>query len=225
MCAENSIDPKVADLQESGEPTLTLQVVQQPQRARVCGYNISDRRPIHPPPIVKLNGPPPCSTSSLVLFASLWSTDFQFDLSHSQKSHDGPSFRYTPTAASSGDTAQYSVEPTLGYNAKQVLMGTLVSVCSTLIGTDNDMGFYFVFPELAVRSSGRYRLKFDLYEMNFMHRLNSVPPIAMAFSEVFQVYSPKSFPGITKTTVLSKCLARQGLKIRLRSSVIPGDKT
>jgi hypothetical protein len=31
-----------------------MEVVQQPQRARMCGFGDKDRRPITPPPILKL---------------------------------------------------------------------------------------------------------------------------------------------------------------------------
>lgn len=36
------------------------------------------------------------------------------------------------------------------------------------------------------------------------------PVLASAFSEVFQVYSAKKFPGVIESTPLSKCFATQG---------------
>ncbi|KAI9332828.1 velvet factor-domain-containing protein, partial [Obelidium mucronatum] len=204
-----------------------LRVVQQPQRARVCGYSISDRRPIHPPPIVKIEGKYKGNTSTLVMFASLWSQDLQHDVSYSHKSHDGPSLEYTLIEEDGAVSpqqqqqppskkAKYNVQPSVGYTAKQVLMGQLVAVCSTLIDTDRDHGLFFVFHDLAVRSSGFYRLRFDLYEMSSSRKAST--PLSMTHSNVFQVFSPKTFPGITETTDLSRCFARQGVKIRLRAN-------
>ena len=36
------------------------------------------------------------------------------------------------------------------------------------------------------------------------------PVLATAFSDVFQVYSAKKFPGVIESTGLSKCFATQG---------------
>lgn len=41
-------------------------------------------------------------------------------------------------------------------------------------------------------------------------------------SPPFTVYSAKKFPGMTETTALSRCFAKQGIKIPLRVSV-PGE--
>lgn len=42
------------------------------------------------------------------------------------------------------------------------------------------------------------------------------PILAQAFSEPFQVYSAKKFPGVCESTALSKCFAVQGVKIPIR---------
>ena len=44
----------------------------------------------------------------------------------------------------------------------------------------------------------------------------SAPVLASTFSEVFQVYSAKKFPGVIESTALSKCFATQGIKIPIR---------
>ncbi|KAJ3026707.1 UNVERIFIED_CONTAM: velvet protein [Siphonaria sp. JEL0065] len=174
--AAKNLDPDPAK-KESPQNKYRCSVVQQPERARVCGYSISDRRPIHPPPIVKLEGKYTGNTSSLVMFASLWSQDLQQDLSYSHKSIEGPSLQYTPLTASkleeldvlapsASKKAKYTVLPSSEATAKQVLMGQMVSVCSTLMNPDHSLGYYFVFSDLAVRTSGYYRLRFDMYEMS-----------------------------------------------------------
>lgn len=42
------------------------------------------------------------------------------------------------------------------------------------------------------------------------------PILAWVFSDIFQVYSAKKFPGVIESTDLSKCFAAQGIKIPIR---------
>lgn len=42
------------------------------------------------------------------------------------------------------------------------------------------------------------------------------PILASVFSDQFQVYSAKKFPGVCDSTELSKCFATQGIKIPIR---------
>lgn len=53
---------------------------------------------------------------------------------------------------------------------------------------------------------------------NSTHTLNtgSAPILASCYSDVFQVYSAKKFPGVIESTALSKCFATQGIKIPIR---------
>ena len=44
----------------------------------------------------------------------------------------------------------------------------------------------------------------------------SAPVLASCFSDVFQVFSAKKFPGVIESTGLSKCFATQGIKIPIR---------
>lgn len=43
-----------------------------------------------------------------------------------------------------------------------------------------------------------------------------VPVLALTYTEPFQVYSAKKFPGVIESTELSKCFAGQGIKIPIR---------
>lgn len=47
------------------------------------------------------------------------------------------------------------------------------------------------------------------------------PVLASAFSEVFQVYSAKKFPGVIESTPLSKCFATQGASFYTSSRTPP----
>jgi hypothetical protein len=46
--------------------------------------------------------------------------------------------------------------------------------------------------------------------------VGKTPILAQCFSEPFQVYSAKKFPGVCESTSLSKCFAHQGIKIPIR---------
>lgn len=48
------------------------------------------------------------------------------------------------------------------------------------------------------------------------------PILAAGFSEVFQVYSAKKFPGVCESTALSKTFATQGIKIPIRKDTKNG---
>lgn len=44
----------------------------------------------------------------------------------------------------------------------------------------------------------------------------TTPVLAWTFSDKFQVYSAKKFPGVIESTALSKAFASQGIKIPIR---------
>lgn len=96
---------------------------------------------------------------------------------------------------------------------------------------------YFIFPDLSVRHEGLYVLDFTLYEQtkdakdqdpeessktdeaeqpmpagSFDYRLNvkSMP---------FTVFSAKKFPGLAESTMLSRTVAEQGCRVRIRRDV------
>lgn len=50
------------------------------------------------------------------------------------------------------------------------------------------------------------------------------PVLAWTFSDKFQVYSAKKFPGVIESTPLSKAFAAQGIKIPIRKDVKSEEK-
>ena len=52
----------------------------------------------------------------------------------------------------------------------------------------------------------------------------SSPILASVFSEPFQVFSAKKFPGVIESTQLSKCFALQGIKIPIRKDGVKGPR-
>ncbi|KAJ3139186.1 hypothetical protein HDU90_000550 [Geranomyces variabilis] len=327
-----------------------LVVRQQPQRARMSGYNHKDRRPVDPSPIVQLMARnsegrqveisyPACPF--LIVHVSLWSADGQIEqtcdlgppvlhsyghqygsgsdaflphsLSYAPSSADLPPrvpepepqqqqqqqhqhFRQqeqqhtSPTESSPhterrtsdsffGDSSVASASvggpsptdlrgpsssdlhapsstdlqppsPTGSYQSTgdayppppsyPILLGSLVSACHILRGEDGIKGLYFVFPNIGMRASGRFCLKFSLFIIETFDKAGNNPPSsaggpnsatttspyptsshrsrASVFSNPFQVYSPKRFPGMAASTALSRLFAQQGIRIHLRDN-------
>lgn len=101
---------------------------------------------------------------------------------------------------------------------------------------------YFIFPDLSVRHEGWYRLKFSLFE-GVKHEadadedkpFHNIPlthdkytrPVRheSMFNRLevqslpFQVFSAKKFPGLNKSTTLSKLVADQGCRVRIRRDI------
>ncbi|KAI8611789.1 velvet factor [Chytriomyces sp. MP71] len=198
-------------LPEHQDPKLT--VVQQPLRSRVCGFSPQDRRPVLPPPVVKLSGWGSEDTGSLIIFASLWSPDCQNNVSYSTRC--SAPFEYKLKADTGlPETSKYSLSPTSAYTKSFILMGNVTSVGYNLKDQKNEEGLFFVFPEVAIRSAGRYKLRFDLYNMPSSRQIGC-GILSSIFSSEFQAYLPKDFPGTLQPTTLSKIFGRQGVDMRI----------
>lgn len=106
-----------------------------------------------------------------------------------------------------------------------VLTGFPVSGCSYL--ERPVQAGYFIFPDLSVRHEGYYRLVFTLYEQvkdsadededdngetGFYNRM-------AIKSKEFTVWSAKKFPGLASSTELSRVVAEQGCRVRIRRDV------
>ncbi|KAI8908331.1 velvet factor-domain-containing protein [Gorgonomyces haynaldii] len=73
------------------------------------------------------------------------------------------------------------------------LLGNPVACCRVLRGLDGEMGMYFIFPDLGIRSPGRYRLQCFCMEIDLESAC--FPVTATTTTAQFRVYAPKSFPG------------------------------
>ena len=102
---------------------------------------------------------------------------------------------------------------------------------------------YFLFPDLSVRHEGWYRLSFNLYEATKeaedfdidrpakqpevetitaqqpSHNQESIPWRLEVKSNPFQVYSAKKFPGLSESTEISRIVADQGCRVRIRRDI------
>ncbi|KAF2474817.1 uncharacterized protein BDR25DRAFT_280392 [Lindgomyces ingoldianus] len=107
------------------------------------------------------------------------------------------------------------------------LIGSLTVNAFRLTDTENKVGFWFVLQDLSVRTEGLFRLKMNFVDVGSGQGNNTLntgraPVLATCFSDQFQVYSAKKFPGVIESTPLSKAFASQGIKIPIRKD---GPKT
>ncbi|KAG4440809.1 hypothetical protein IFR05_003681 [Cadophora sp. M221] len=183
-------------------PTYTLRMRQQPVAARACGFGERDRRVIDPPPILQMDvSAPHLSALELsqlmrsqysVIHCILWDPDNNCD-----------------ATAMPGTTDK---------RQQRRLMGTLVS--SPFVGKDEHgvEGCFFTFPDLSVRTPGKYSLKFSLVRLDpsRMHPGISEPIRSTILSSDFQVFNAKDFGGMRASTELTKTLKHQGCLISVK---------
>ncbi|KAI8846238.1 velvet factor-domain-containing protein [Chytridium lagenaria] len=99
---------------------------------------------------------------------------------------------------------------------RDLLVGGVCAEVNLMYDINGERGLFFAFPDLSIRVSGRFRIRFTLFD------LKATCPFSLAHavivSDCFSVFHPKDFPGMASSTDLSRCLARQGLRIHIRSS-------
>ncbi|KAJ3095038.1 hypothetical protein HDU97_007333 [Phlyctochytrium planicorne] len=122
------------------------------------------------------------------------------------------------TGPSSTGTISYSEAMSLGLLRSQrlcqTLVGSLAVPCTILTDLDGTDGMFFVFHDLSVRAQGTYRLKFQVIDADGSRNMSAAK--AVIWTNVFEVFSPKVFPGMTESTPLSRSFAKQGLAIHIR---------
>ncbi|PSN60628.1 hypothetical protein BS50DRAFT_506005 [Corynespora cassiicola Philippines] len=267
-----------------------LSVEQQPIRARMCGFGDKDRRPITPPPCIRLIV---CDATTgkevdfqevdstfFVLSVDLWDADGTREVNLVRHSSGAPTVSissstttaypppverpsmYMPQSImappqvdaygrlipshvyqSPAPAPNYSyppgnpyAPPTQVHMPMQVappppsaatgmftrnLIGSLTVNAFRLTDTENKVGFWFVLQDLSVRTEGVFRLKMSFVDVGSGQGNNTLnngraPVLATCFSDQFQVYSAKKFPGVIESTPLSKAFAGQGIKIPIR---------
>ncbi|KAI2728070.1 hypothetical protein CBS147354_2603 [Penicillium roqueforti] len=229
MAPHNETEHSVTRITREGKQlTYKLSVMQQPERARACGAGAkssADRRPVDPPPVVELR-----------IFESDPANDAQkTDITFA---YNANFFLYATL-----DTARPMAHGRVGGpQSCPVLTGVPVAGVAYLDGPSQ--AGYFIFPDLSVRHEGRYRLSFHLYEEikdpkdtdkdSALPLPNQIPLSAAAKpgtphaflhfrlevkSVPFTVYSAKKFPGLATSTSLSRIIAEQGCRVRIRRDV------
>ncbi|KAI8646238.1 velvet factor-domain-containing protein [Parasitella parasitica] len=176
--------------------TYRLDIVEQPQQCRMSGYGEKDRRPIDPAPIVRLAVVDDTYKSMQDLI-------------------ECPFYIIHASLWSTDMTKKYDIIEGTTPTSLRFLLGSLVSSPSLLKDLNNDKAYYFAFPDLSIRMTGQYRLQFSLLHL----ARNKI--IQEIFSDPFTVYSAKLYPGMKETSLLSRHLAKQGLKLTVRTQVRP----
>ncbi|KAI7904123.1 velvet factor-domain-containing protein [Cokeromyces recurvatus] len=210
-----------------------LIMVQNPVRARCCGFGEKDRRPIDPPPILQLFIENPDGSLQNVTSDDDYSSKLSlFIVQCDLYSEDGKEQRihvYNPSllAASnyeSSSTAEKRMSSTTGMLVSfqdpiptRSLLGAITSNAYPLFDLNKEPGIFFIFQDLSVRIEGRFCLKFMFINLSAGDPLTMSTQVSdYVFSEPFTVYSAKNFPGMTDSTLLSQCFAQQGIKISIR---------
>ncbi|CAG8510297.1 15410_t:CDS:2 [Dentiscutata heterogama] len=161
----------------------------------MCGFGDKDRRPIDPPPVIRLlvftedGTPVPESSmdhSTMVVVAGLWSEDCKEE----RILVINPSS--VPVQPSSSSSSVMSLNAPM---CTRNLMGHSISSAYVLNDHMNKLGIFFIFQDLSVRTEA-----------------------AEVYSSAFRAYSAKKFPGMTESTALSKAFAKQGIKIPIRKA-------
>ncbi|KAL1917940.1 uncharacterized protein VTP21DRAFT_3774 [Calcarisporiella thermophila] len=175
-----------------GDIVYDLIIRQHPKQSRMCGIGEkADRRPLDPPPIVQLRVYDRESANSETTFLQ------------------NPYYFLFASLVYPDSDREFHV---LSDGKTRSTTGSMVSSLYHLKDTDNCDAAFFVFNDISVRVEGYYRLKFSLFEI-VGHEVFHCKSI---YTDEFVVYSAKRFPGMEESTLLSRLLADQGLKIRVR---------
>ncbi|KAF2478718.1 velvet factor-domain-containing protein, partial [Neohortaea acidophila] len=215
---ENETQCQVSRKSKEGKTlTYKLHIIQQPLQARACGSgqkSSADRRPVDPPPIVEMR-------------------IFEGDTEAEQKDI---------TFAMNGNYLLFAqleqarkLAPVRGqpdHKGPPVLTGTPVAGMVYLERPTR--AGYFIFPDLSVRHEGKYRIVFSLFEevkdakdedciadheKPIGWRNGYISHRVEIRSQPFNVYSAKKFPGLAESTPLSRMVADQGCRVRIRRDV------
>ncbi|KAI8330171.1 velvet factor [Chlamydoabsidia padenii] len=174
-----------------------LKVLQQPSKARLCSFREKvDRRPIDPPPIVQLY----CTCHRQQRSSPQQLECYHYTL------HNPYFFLYANLTSITDDTDLCI------HHGHRTTAGAVVQSLHKLKGPDNNDGGFFVFADISVRLEGNYRLKFTLFEILGEH----VRKLESVISDPFTVYSPKYFPGMSESSLLTRLFSDQGVRIRIR---------
>ncbi|KAI8913266.1 velvet factor [Gorgonomyces haynaldii] len=107
-------------------------------------------------------------------------------------------------------------------NAPQIsndanFLGNTTTCCSVLQDLTGEFGMFFIFPDLGVRAPGQYRIKCFLIDVQL--GIESFPVRASCETNLFEIHSPKTFPGTLGLTPLSRCFSEQGVVFNISKRI------
>ncbi|EOQ98812.1 hypothetical protein J056_002765 [Wallemia ichthyophaga EXF-994] len=172
-------------------PAYTVDIRQHAENARVCSFKEKvDRRPIDPPPIIQLYTDE-VDKSEFLQSTSLFMTATLIN----------------PHGSLEEVYSQRNVRATAGITVQTP------TKLKDEHGKGKDNGSFCIWNHISVRQEGHFKLHFRLFE----RRNLDVIEVASAISNVFTVHNPKNFPGMSESSYLTRCLASQGVRIRVRN--------
>lgn len=125
----------------------------------------------------------------------------------------------SPTSSSSSVTLP-------GHAYTRTLVGPLSANACRLLDEHRKAGVFFLFQDLSIRTEGRFRLRLRLMNIGappapesgaLQVHTNVSPILAQTYTQAFDVFSAKRFPGVPDTTALSIAFGNQGQKLPLRN--------
>ncbi|CAO3620528.1 unnamed protein product [Mucor hiemalis] len=170
MLPDNNIPPPLGLLKPSKSGLVyTLIVVQQPERARCCGFGEKDRRPIDPPPIVQLkasiHGREISLTTVDTKLFSLHCDLYSADTSQQCSLVCPPPYHLIAKDRTRNSNMSYVTSSPKNVPVKN-LLGSLVSNAYCLNNLEEKPGVYFVFHDLSVRTEGTFTLRFRFLDLD-----------------------------------------------------------
>lgn len=129
-------------------------------------------------------------------------------------------------ASPSSSSSTVANIPLPGHVYTRTLVGPLSANACRLLDEHRKPGVFFLFQDLSIRTEGRFRLRLRLMnvgalpapENGALQVHNNVSPIlAETYTQAFDVFSAKRFPGVPDTTALSIAFGNQGQKLPLRN--------
>ncbi|KAK9320147.1 velvet factor-domain-containing protein [Lipomyces orientalis] len=175
-----------------------LRVVQQPIRARMCGFGDKDRRPLTPPPCIQLIIKDKATgqdadiskldVSFYALTVELWSVDETQNLSLvstlplSAASATLPVHSQVMQQSYYGHMPQHHAHQTPTFVAPPIknLIGSVVATAFKLHDTQGKLGVWFILQDLSVRTEGEFKLKASF--VNLGSPLAPPPPASSSSS-------------------------------------------
>ncbi|KAI9303076.1 velvet factor-domain-containing protein, partial [Cunninghamella echinulata] len=183
---------------------------QQPIHARSCGYGNRERRHIDPPPILQLYEVADDGDRKKTIENPYISHFIVHCELYDAKTEQSKSLLISPSSHSFKDMDRQE-------SKIQILIGTLSINGQELLDLQQEKGVFFIFADLSIRIEGEFRLQFRLTDLSSFDPFTSSTIIKdTVYSNPFQVYSPKTFPGIKESTELSRYFALQRMKIPVR---------
>ncbi|TIA69053.1 hypothetical protein E3P91_03805 [Wallemia ichthyophaga] len=169
-------------------PAYTVDIRQHAENARICSFKEKvDRRPIDPPPIIQLYTDE-VDKSEFLQTTSLFMTATLIN-------------------------PHGSLEEVYSQRNVRATAGITVQTPTKLKDEHGKDGSFCIWNHISVRQEGHFKLHFRLFE----RRNLDIVEVASAISNVFTVHNPKNFPGMSESSYLTRCLASQGVRIRVRN--------